>query len=307
MKKLKKIISVLLMLTIVLTLVPSQNVQAAVKLNKKSISLEYHNYTNLKVTGTSKKVTWKSSNKNVVTVNSKGKLFASGVGTAYVSAKVGNKTYKCKVKTFKKDLTAFDLDLYNTISIGDTICVIKIASTPSYYTTADLTYTSSNSSVATVDNNGFVHGVSAGTAVITATYGSLSQSMNITVKSNLTLSDSDLDLYAIPAAGLYGFIKNGYTNVSVIGGYYRTNNGASHRQAILKVRCTDLEFNNCYKWVTCTELDVNNSKWVCVPISSGKYIWTDWFNKCPYNTSVLSSCSILDVDKINEEYNILYK
>lgn len=187
MKKLKKIISVLLMLTIVLTLVPSQNVQAAVKLNKKSISLEYHNYTNLKVTGTSKKVTWKSSNKNVVTVNSKGKLFASGVGAAYVSAKVGNKTYKCKVKTFKKDLTAFDLDLYNTISIGDTICVIKIDSTPSYYTTADLIYTSSNPSVATVDNNGFVHGVSAGTAVITATYGNLSQSMNITVKSPYTV------------------------------------------------------------------------------------------------------------------------
>ena len=43
------------------------------------------------------KVKWSSSNKKVATVNSKGKVVAKKKGTAKISAKVGGKTYRCKV------------------------------------------------------------------------------------------------------------------------------------------------------------------------------------------------------------------
>lgn len=43
------------------------------------------------------KVKWRSSNKKVATVNSKGKVTAKKKGKATISAKVAGKTYKCKV------------------------------------------------------------------------------------------------------------------------------------------------------------------------------------------------------------------
>lgn len=51
----------------------------------------------LKMQWTKGKVKWSSSNKKVATVNSKGKVTAKKKGTAKISAKVGGKTYKCKI------------------------------------------------------------------------------------------------------------------------------------------------------------------------------------------------------------------
>lgn len=106
MKTLKKL-TTLLALVLVFTLsvpgiLPTQNnvmeVNAAtVKLNKKTATLIEGKTLVLKVTGTKKKVTWKSSNKKVATVTSTGKVTAKKKGTATITAKVGNKTLKCKV------------------------------------------------------------------------------------------------------------------------------------------------------------------------------------------------------------------
>ncbi len=51
----------------------------------------------LKVSGTSDSVKWSSSDKSVVTVSSKGKIKATGLGSAAVTAKVGKSSLKCKV------------------------------------------------------------------------------------------------------------------------------------------------------------------------------------------------------------------
>ena len=75
------------------------------KLNKKSVSLYVGKTSKLKVSGTSKTVKWTSSNKKVVAVKKTGKrtalITAKKTGTAYITAKVGNKRIKCKV-TVKK-------------------------------------------------------------------------------------------------------------------------------------------------------------------------------------------------------------
>jgi len=52
----------------------------------------------LKVEGTAKKVKWSSSDKKIVKVDQKGNIRGLKKGTATITAKVGNKTLKCKVK-----------------------------------------------------------------------------------------------------------------------------------------------------------------------------------------------------------------
>ena len=72
-------------------------VEAAVKLNKNSATLNVGDTLKLKVTGTKKTVIWSSTNKKVAKVTSKGKVKALKSGKCYIKATVGKKTYKCKI------------------------------------------------------------------------------------------------------------------------------------------------------------------------------------------------------------------
>ena len=72
------------------------------KLNKKTVYLAPGMTVKLKVTGTKKKVTWKSSNKKVATVSKKGKVKAKKKGKATITAKAGGKKLSCKVIVEKK-------------------------------------------------------------------------------------------------------------------------------------------------------------------------------------------------------------
>lgn len=73
------------------------------KLNKTSIKMSIDDTEQLGVLNTNKKVKWSSSNKKVVKVNNNGKVTPVWFGTATISAKVANKTLKCKVKVLEED------------------------------------------------------------------------------------------------------------------------------------------------------------------------------------------------------------
>lgn len=75
---------------------------AKVKISKKSVTLTVGSSLTLKITGTKKKVKWKSSKKSVATVSSKGKLKAKKAGKAVITATVGKKKLKCKVTVKNK-------------------------------------------------------------------------------------------------------------------------------------------------------------------------------------------------------------
>lgn len=96
MKKIKKALA-LLLFTLCLTCLADMPVQAKVKLSQTALTLPEGQSATLKITGTKKKVTWKSSDKAVATVNKKGKVTAKSVGNATISAKVGTTTKKCRV------------------------------------------------------------------------------------------------------------------------------------------------------------------------------------------------------------------
>lgn len=100
--KKKLLISLMLLFSFCFALIPSTEVEAAVKLNKKKVTLYVGKSTTLKVKGTKKKAKWTSSNKKVATVSSKGKVKAKKKGTAKITAKIGKKKYTCKVTVKQK-------------------------------------------------------------------------------------------------------------------------------------------------------------------------------------------------------------
>lgn len=72
---------------------PALNMSKATLTKKKGANHTVH----LKVQWVRGAVKWSSSNKRVATVDAKGKVVAKKRGTAKISAKVGGKTYKCKI------------------------------------------------------------------------------------------------------------------------------------------------------------------------------------------------------------------
>ena len=61
---------------------------------------------------TNQKIKWSSSNKKIVTVNSKGVIKAKNVGKATVTGKVGKKKYVCKI-TVRRQMPNFYAELYD--------------------------------------------------------------------------------------------------------------------------------------------------------------------------------------------------
>lgn len=80
------------------------SVSAKVKLNQKTLYMSKGDKETLKITGTKKKVTWKSSNRKVATVSKKGKVTAKKAGKTTITAKVGGKKLKCKIVVEKKEI-----------------------------------------------------------------------------------------------------------------------------------------------------------------------------------------------------------
>lgn len=107
MNKKQKVFSIfinsllLLIISIFLTkdysIVSAATKASSIGLKTTSIFLVKGESTNLKMTGTSKKVSWKSTESSIATVSKSGKVTAVRYGETYIKATVDKKTYKCKV------------------------------------------------------------------------------------------------------------------------------------------------------------------------------------------------------------------
>lgn len=73
-----------------------------VAINKTSATIEVKKSVNLKITGTTSKVTWKSSNKKIATVNRSGKIVGVKEGKATITATVEKKKFTCNITVKKK-------------------------------------------------------------------------------------------------------------------------------------------------------------------------------------------------------------
>ena len=134
---------------------------------------------------TDKTVTWTSSNTSVATVDG-GKVTAVAPGTATITAKAGDKTATCAVTVEKKvvPVTSLTLDRTTlTMTEGDTQTLTATVK-PDDATDKTVTWTSSNTSVATVDG-GKVTAVAPGTATITAKAGDKTATCAVTVNQKI--------------------------------------------------------------------------------------------------------------------------
>lgn len=116
-----------------------------------------------------KSLTWSSSDTSVVTVSSSGSVTAKGLGTATVTARATNGVSASCVFTVCDILpdslmvskNTQELDVGQSFQLTGTI-------TPSYATNKTITWSSSDTSVATVTQRGNVKAVGSGKATITA-------------------------------------------------------------------------------------------------------------------------------------------
>ena len=95
----KKITSLILVFAIMLSLFPSVSASAKAKLSATSKTLTVGKTATIKITG-SKSAKWYVSNGKIRIVKSTktyAKIKAVSKGTSYLKAKIGNKTYKCKI------------------------------------------------------------------------------------------------------------------------------------------------------------------------------------------------------------------
>jgi len=139
----------------------------------------------------SKNVSWSSSNEAVATVSADGTVTAKSAGTAVITATTENgKTASCTITVEKKliPITEVYLDKSSaTLTEGDTATLTATVLPENTTYSKDVSWSSSNVAVATVDLMGKVTAKSAGTAIITATTeNGMTASCTITVNKKDT-------------------------------------------------------------------------------------------------------------------------
>ena len=150
-----------------------------VRLNKSTETLTEGETTTLTATvlpentTDSKSVSWRSSNSEVATVDANGTVTAKRAGTAVITATSTNgKTAGCTVTVSKKEIPIIEISLDKssaTLTEGETTTIVATVLPENTTDSKSVSWSSSNSEVATVDANGTVTAKRAGTAVITAT------------------------------------------------------------------------------------------------------------------------------------------
>lgn len=125
-------------------------------------------------------VVWGTSNKSVVKVDSKGKITAVAPGNATVTARCEDAIAECEVTVTAKPAVPVEISL-NSVSLtleeGKTF---RLSATV-LNTDAEVVWSTSDQTVASVDNKGLVTALKAGKAVVTATCGGASAECEVTV------------------------------------------------------------------------------------------------------------------------------
>ncbi|MBU3181845.1 Ig-like domain-containing protein [Clostridium psychrophilum] len=156
-----------------------------------------------------KNVTWKSSDSAIATVDGIGKVTSIKAGTATITVTTedGSKIATCNVIVNDPKVASITLNkTIDNLIVGD-IDALTSEITPTNAGNKDITWTSSDSAIATVDSIGKVTAVKAGTTIITATTvdGSKTATCNVTVESLAIESITDIsnsvyegDNYSLP-------------------------------------------------------------------------------------------------------------
>ena len=153
---------------------------------------------------TNKTVTWSSSDTTVATVDENGVVTGVKTGKATITAKAGEKSTTIEITVAAKVIDVTSVEITSTVTsviVGEKI-TLEAKVNPENATNKNVTWTSSDTIVATVDEKGVVTGVKAGKTTITAKAGEQSATVDITVnaakvsvtKVTLTVSSTSVNV-----------------------------------------------------------------------------------------------------------------
>ena len=181
--------------------------------------------TILPATALEKGLVWTSSDESVATVDQSGKVTAVGLGKSSITVTTvdGAKTATCEVtvnqlaKSLTLDKTSMD------IYVGDEPAVLTATVYPDDHVGKSLTWTSSNKSVATVDENGKVTGFFSGKITITVKTNDgsdLSDTCEVTVKMRTDSNGHDYVDLGLPSGLKWATMNVGATKPEDYGDYF---------------------------------------------------------------------------------------
>ncbi|NLP17219.1 MAG: hypothetical protein GX379_09335 [Clostridiales bacterium] len=188
-----------------------------VQMNKKKVTLAENQTTQLALWGSDNSTTWKSSNEKVATVSDNGLVTGISTGTATITATFKGKKITSEVSVIGLNHESFVLEYGGRFSstranFGTTKKLAVIGSKDK------ITWSSSDTSVATVDSKGKVKAKGPGTATIFATVNG--QKIASTVKV-LQMNNSQVELkigqdYSLDVLGTDSDILWRSTNKNVV-------------------------------------------------------------------------------------------
>lgn len=243
-RSLSLLLAVVLAVSLALPAAAASVAVTGVTLDKTTLTLAPKDSYNLKATvkpdnATNQNLTWKSNRPDVATVSSKGVVTAVSEGTASILVTTNDGGYfaSCDVTVAKSKVTSLTIDPAGpeVLPIGKTRTLIAKGNYSNGTTgTVDVSWSSNDNAVATVDKKGVVTAVAEGTTTIFALYregednnSAVSATYQVTVsKSASTSKDDVLTLAATTVntnAGLFVesavkapavTVKNGSTDVT---------------------------------------------------------------------------------------------
>ncbi len=326
----KKHVSVFLLCILAFILLsPTQSAQASVKLNKEKITISQGEYYDLKISGTNSNIKWTSNNKKIVTVTNSGKVYGIKPGTAFVTATVGKNQFTCRVMVASPTLNKYNLKL----RYGGTH-KFEIKNLPKDLSITDVSYTSSEPNIASIDSNGLLTALVPGYTQITVSLGKyklrcgvnvqeLSEDEKVLFDNNITkeyyefdnrkvcLMKSDISSFNASYYVEYYDLNNSMVSVSR---YYGIELFKGKEQ-IIEIPATDkpytsytIKLDNLYP-ITSDYLknSQSNNAIIDVKISDPYFLsYTYYFNNLPIQ-DITETCDIIVNNKSNKRISLNFK
>ena len=181
-------------------------------------------------------VIWTSSDETVVKVSNSGRITGVSAGKATITAACGNVSASCEVEVVIVEPNEIILNKQAIMTTVNSVYQLHATVYPEDVTDKTVIWASSDESVATVSESGYVVGISVGKAVITATCGNVSATCDVEVE-------------------VENFIKTQPTAENLL------------------VELNTPEEGVKYQWYQLVEGMIYSKE--IIPTSSGKYAWTE--------------------------------
>lgn len=198
----------------------TEDVLLTIALNEEAVTLyPYPKYTAMLEVTTDigeNIVAWSSSDETVATVDADGTVTALKIGEATITANAGEAEATCTVSVVDGPVTKLELDKEGMeLYTGDTGELSIFTLEADVEETSTPVWSSDNTDVATVDQEGKVTAIAEGQAVITVIVDNASATSTIVVSPNIYISGNDVNINNISVAKVW---KNGEVHYELTDG-----------------------------------------------------------------------------------------